>query len=267
MFVRLFWPVASAVLAATVGLLPYAAGAEVPAGIVMAVSGTTDPPLSAMTEIPADTPIRLGTGVGLKFLHYSRCKLVTVAGGTLTLSRTEYKTDGHVESEKDGPCPRVYSLKSGHETAGLILRGAGEPRWPVNSEFLLTGAEAEKVQTAAVYAEDHPDNPVVQLDVAGFRAAKPAGSAPLVPNTRYVLRLTSKNQPRQMGRYPSSQWPHPGRGRPSSSASSEPSVSGRRHHRTVVTTARTAIAGLPTRVVFCSTAKAMRMLRRGGAGR
>jgi hypothetical protein len=174
------------------------AAAEPPAGIVMAVIGTTDPILSPMTEIPTDTPIRLGGGGKLTFLDYARCKLVTVVGGTLTLSRTAYKTDGRIESEADGPCPHVYSLNEpGGTTGGLVMRGGlGAPRWEVNSEFLVTGARAGKLLAAAVYAEDRPDAPVMTFDIRAGRLVAPSGASPLSPNTRYVLRLTTRDEPK-----------------------------------------------------------------------
>jgi hypothetical protein len=94
----------------------------------MAVTDTTDPILSPMTEIPTDTPIWLGGGGKLMFLDYARCKLVTVIGGTLTLSRTDYKTDGRIESEAEGPCPHVYSLNEPGGTAGGLVCGAVRAR-------------------------------------------------------------------------------------------------------------------------------------------
>src|SRR5947209_6720167 len=62
----------------------FAAG-EPPAGMVMSVSGSVTPALAAMSEIPADTPLRLAEDAELTFLHYGRCKLVTVTGGTVNL--------------------------------------------------------------------------------------------------------------------------------------------------------------------------------------
>jgi hypothetical protein len=172
--------------------------AEAPVGIVMAVSGTTTPPVSPMTEIAADSPIKLDSGSKLTFLDYARCKLVTVSGGTVTLSRLDYKTDGHVENEADGPCPHVYSVKdsgdASHTTGGLLMRGGlGPPRWPVNSVFLLTGAGASNVKMAAVYPEDQPGKPSAMLEVGHGRAAQTPGSAPLLANTRYVLRLSASD--------------------------------------------------------------------------
>jgi len=175
-----------------------ALAAEAPAGIVMAVTGTTDPPLSMMTEIPTNTSIRLSGDAKLTFLDYARCKLVTIAGGTLTLSRTEYRTDGHIESEADGPCPHVYALSEpGGTTGSLVMRGGlGAPRWAVNSEFLLTGVRAGKLRAAAVYVEDHPDAPAATYEIRGGRLVEPPGMPPLLPNTRYVLRLTTSDQPK-----------------------------------------------------------------------
>jgi hypothetical protein len=172
--------------------------AEAPVGIVTAVTGTTAPPVSAMTEISADSPIKLDSGSKLTFLDYARCKLVTVSGGTVTLGRTDYKTDGHIENEADGPCPQIYAVKdsgdTSHTTGGLLMRGGlGPPRWPVNSLFLLTGSGAGNVKAAAVYPEDQPGKPSVTLEVGHGRAAQPPGIAPLLPNARYILRLSAND--------------------------------------------------------------------------
>lgn len=166
-----------------------------PAGIVLAVSGATVPPLSAMTEIPADQPIRLGGGSRLIFLDYARCKLVTVAGGTLTLNPAGYKATGRVESAADAPCPHIYALKAsggaGRTAGGIIMRGGAEaPRWPVGAVFLLTGARAGRVRAAAIYAADRPGSPVLTLALKGGRAAMPPDALPLSPNRRYRLRLS-----------------------------------------------------------------------------
>src|SRR5207245_4397952 len=91
-------------------LAPVHAAEPNAAGMVIKVTGETTPDLPARTEIPANTAIRLGPEVVLTFLHYRKCKLVTVTGGTLELSARDFATDGKVESEQPGPCPRVYQL-------------------------------------------------------------------------------------------------------------------------------------------------------------
>jgi len=180
-------------------LAPCLRAAEPPAGIVMMVSGVSDPPLSPMTEIASDTSIKLGPETKLTFLDYARCKLVTIVGGTLMLRRSDYKTDGRVESETDGPCPKTYSLADegggGRNSAGLVVRGPAEPpRWPVNTQFLLTGPGARRFATAAVYAEQKPANPVATFSIADGRMVAPPGSLPLLANRRYVLRLVQSDQ-------------------------------------------------------------------------
>src|SRR5215471_9971767 len=78
-------------------------------GIIMKVVGDTDPGLPPREEVPANTVIKLGPGAELTFLHYSpTCELVTVAGGTLKLTKTDFTTDGEVKSRQNRPCPRVY---------------------------------------------------------------------------------------------------------------------------------------------------------------
>jgi hypothetical protein len=184
-----------------IGAVLPATAAEPPAGIVMEVTGATSPPLEEMTEIPADTPVRLEAGTQLTFLHYRRCKLVTVTGGSVTLSRADYHADGQVVSEKDGPCPRVYALAepagAGRSSGGLVVRGIdAPPRWPVKPEIIFVGNRAGAVQAAAIYAEDQPDHPLLNLTIAGHRASCPADAAPLPPNQRYTLRVTMADQPK-----------------------------------------------------------------------
>jgi len=168
-----------------------------PAGIVMAIAGESDPKLSAMEEIPANTPVTLTPTTRLIFLHYSRCKLVSVTGGTVALSRADYKVDGAIDSEKDGPCPRVYALGSGgegHSTGGIVSRGlGGPPRWPVNPEFIFSGPRAGAVTTAAIFAEGKLDKPVMSLQLNGWRASEPADAPKMAADAHYVLRLTMRD--------------------------------------------------------------------------
>ena len=89
------------------------AGAAEPnaVGIIMRVIGETDPGLPPREEVSANTVIKLGPGAELTFLHYPpTCELVTVAGGTLKLTKTAFTTDGEVKSQQNRPCPRVYEL-------------------------------------------------------------------------------------------------------------------------------------------------------------
>jgi hypothetical protein len=137
----------------------------------------------------------------LSFLHYTRCKLVTVAGGTLTVTRNDYSTDGRIVAEKDGPCPRVHQLSSGSSgtAGGLVMRGVGgAPRWPLDREIVFAGLGTDRLRTAAIYAEDQPDTPIIQLDVSGQQARFPASAAPLAANQRYVLRLTTADRPQPL---------------------------------------------------------------------
>jgi hypothetical protein len=161
-------------------------------GIVMKVTGETTPHLPVRTEIPADTAIKLGPAVELTFLHYRKCKIVTVAGGTVELSTRDFSTDGRVESEKPGPCPRVYQMAG--SAGGWVSRDL-PPRLPVNPEIIFTGQRADRIAEAAVYAADRRDRPLFRFDLADRRATEPAAAAPLKAEGRYVLQMKMKDQP------------------------------------------------------------------------
>jgi hypothetical protein len=167
---------------------------EAPGGVVMSLSGGTSPPVAAMSEIPAGSPLTIAPGGEVTFLHYGKCKLVTVSGGTLTVTRTDFSTDGKIVSEKDGPCPRIHQLHgntSGMVSGGLVMRGiSGVPRWPLDRELVFAGVGTDKLKSAAIYAEGRLDAPLVRLDVSGHQARSPANEPPLAGNQRYLLRLT-----------------------------------------------------------------------------
>ncbi len=173
-------------------ITPAPAAEPEPAGIVMKITGQTTPDLPVRTEIPADTAIKLGPAVELTFLHYRKCKLVTIAGGTLELSARDFTTDGTVESEKPGPCPRVYQLAG--SAGGWVARDV-PPRLPVNPEIIFAGQRADSIAEAAVYMEDRRDRPLFRFDLADRRATEPAAAAPLTVDGRYMLRMKMKDHP------------------------------------------------------------------------
>src|SRR5215470_14777887 len=78
---------------------------EPPAALVMAVSGTTTPPMSEMSEIPSGQTVQIATDAQLTVLDYTRCKMITVSGGTLSVTRFDFTTDGKIVAQADAPVP------------------------------------------------------------------------------------------------------------------------------------------------------------------
>ncbi|HEX3523553.1 MAG TPA: hypothetical protein VHT52_15870 [Stellaceae bacterium] len=152
----------------------------------MKVSGETDPGLPLREEVAANTVIKLGPGAELTFLHYPpTCELVTVAGGTLKLTKTAFTTDGEVKSQQDRPCPRVYELSG--TGGGWVARDL--LRLPLAPEIIFAGNHAGEVTEAAVYEKGEPDRLLYRLDLAEQRATLPDSAAPLEPNHRYLLQV------------------------------------------------------------------------------
>jgi hypothetical protein len=185
---------AAVAVVAAICMLPGAAPAdEPPAALVTAVSGKTTPPLEAMSEIPSGKAVTLDAGAEVTLLDYARCKMVTVSGGTVTVTRFDFVADGKIVSEVAAPCPRVHRLSAkagGSVAGGLVMRGvAAPPRWPLDKEFVFAGEDSNKLKGAAIYAQDRFDAPLVRLAVEGRRARLPAEAASLAVNDRYVMRL------------------------------------------------------------------------------
>jgi hypothetical protein len=185
----------------TAGLLVWGpAGAAEPnaVGIIMKVTGETDPELPLREEVSANTVIKLGPGAELTFLHYPpTCELVTVVGGTLKLTKTAFTTDGEVKSQQNRPCPRVYELPG--TGGGWVARDL--LRLPVAPEIIFAGSRAGEVTDAAVYEMGEPERLLYHLELADQRATPPASAAPLEPNHRYllILRISDTAQPLEHG--------------------------------------------------------------------
>jgi hypothetical protein len=177
------------VLAILAGLSVWGrAGAAEPnaVGIVMKVTGETDPELPLREEVAANTVIKLGPGAELTFLHYPpTCELVTVAGGTLKLTKTAFTTDGEVKSQQNRPCPRVYELQG--TGGGWVARDL--LRLPVAPEIIFAGSRAGEVTEAVVYEKGETDRLLYRLDLAEQRATPPDSAAPLEPSHRYLLQV------------------------------------------------------------------------------
>ena len=191
-----------AVASSAIALVPLlcaaqASYADAPTGIVIAMTGSSDPPLSVMGEIPANTAFQLKPDTQLTFLHYGSCKLVTVLGGSLTLATTDYQVGGEVESTADAPCPRTVTLaaagEGGRNSGAFISRGLPlPPHWPVSPDIVFIGGHAQDVSSAAIVTGD--GRTVLQLDLAGGRGRVPPRSPPLHANARYTLRLTLRDR-------------------------------------------------------------------------
>jgi hypothetical protein len=187
---RRYRPVLSFFAALSV-LAPAGAAEPTAVGIVMRVTGDTEPNLPPREELAANTLIKLGPGAELTFLHYPpTCELVTVAGGTLKLTKTAFTTDGEVKSQQTRPCPRVYELPGtgGGWVARDLLRLAVDP------EIIFAGSRAGEVTEAAVYEKGEPDRFLYRLELVDHRAAPPTATTLLAPNHRYLLKLTMSDE-------------------------------------------------------------------------
>lgn len=168
--------------------------ADSASGIVMEHRGQTATDWSRMKEIPPNTDVLVGPKEELTFLHYRSCKLVTVGAGTLKLTDTDYSFDGRVLSEKPGPCPQIHPLSSTGTAAALLTRGV-EMTIPVNAQIIFVGDKVSGITGAAIYAANRPGQPIMRLKYTDHRATIPKDELPLLPNTRYLLRLTFMSNP------------------------------------------------------------------------
>jgi hypothetical protein len=164
--------------------------------LVMAVSGTTNPPLSIHREIAPGTRIDLAPGARVALLHYSSCTIVAVAGGSATV--TDQGIDakpGDIESRAPGPCPRVHRIThTGPGPQGGVVVTRGEPKISADvgasSEVIFTGkAAADAIGVEVLDANLRPVDTRATVRDASFKL-----DGSLVPRRSYVLRIAFSGQ-------------------------------------------------------------------------
>lgn len=162
------------------------AAAQTASGMLMEVSGPTEPAVQALSEVQPGFTVKLAPGSKLSFVHYQSCKLVNVEGGTVTLKLTAYTvTDGKVLNEQKR-CPKRFALTSGAatEAGALVVRGA-VPKLSNRPIFLLTGPGAESVTGAELTQNGKV---VAPLQFTAKRATLPESMLPLNGQYEVVIK-------------------------------------------------------------------------------
>lgn len=150
---------AAALVAGAPGALAQtAAGKTAPVALVMQVSGTIDPPLARHREVGEGAKITVGPKSTIALLHYNSCSIVTLNGGTATVTTDAVVAPAaNIESTKPGPCPRVHkiALDGRAATGGVsVSRAVGTApgqdaplNFAANGTVVLSGAAASRAQT------------------------------------------------------------------------------------------------------------------------
>ena len=171
-----------------------AAGAA-PVALVMAVEGATTPRVEVHQELLPDTRIALAKGARISILHYVKCTILTVRGGSLLATEADVEAaSGQVESSRPGPCPRVQRITVAGQSAssGVVISRAVPALRAIVSiaggdEILLTGPLAPR----AVSSELVDTQGKVVLGAAPIRAAtiSLAGGRMLTTGETYLLQI------------------------------------------------------------------------------
>lgn len=177
------------------GLFASGAAAQTASGMLMEVSGQTEPAVQALSEVQPGFTVKLAPGAKLSFVHYSTCKLVNVEGGTVTLKLTAYTvTDGKVLNEQKR-CPKRFALVAGGSTeaGALVVRGdtATAKARPMAARpiVLLAGVAADSYSAAELRSGDKL---VATMTVSGRRAVLPDSAPALKAGEVYQLVLVPK---------------------------------------------------------------------------
>jgi hypothetical protein len=151
----------SAALSALIAAAPLPVLAADAAGLVLEVSGKTEPSVAAYAEIAADQAVKLDPGATLKVVHYKSCRIVTLSGGTLKVEASDFDVSaGKVDADRKSACPRrvaSHTSRAGDAgTGGIVMRGAGEATVAVGpaETFVLAGDKLADVKTVRLLREE-----------------------------------------------------------------------------------------------------------------
>lgn len=164
------------------------AQAQTAAGLVLEIDGSSDPTLSAYTEIESPGRYALGPKTLLTFVHYETCNLVVVLGGTLVVEKDKFDvSDGTIESKTRQQCP-LQTLPSIEGAAGgIVLRSSPIVQPPtVQPSFVLFGPRANNFIVAQVLLGQ---DKFVEMAVNRKRANWPPGVPALNTGEDYIMRL------------------------------------------------------------------------------
>jgi hypothetical protein len=128
-----------------------------PVALVMQISGTTDPPLARHREVGEGTKVTVKPNSSLALLHYTSCSIVTLNGGTATITADAVVAPAaNIASTKPGPCPKVHkiALDGRAATGGVSLSRAVGPsgvqaplNFAANGTVVLAGAGAARAKS------------------------------------------------------------------------------------------------------------------------
>jgi hypothetical protein len=183
-------PVLSLMLCA--GVAPAASAYSEAVALVTEISGATTPALSVHREVAPGTRIVLGPGAHVSLLHYGSCTIVTLKGGTATVTDKGVEADAaDIESMKPGPCPKVHKIprEELRPLGGVVVtRGRSRPSFDIAPDALVVLRGAAAADAVVVETLDNNRNPVGSRVAVQNRSFKLDGS--FQPKRSYLLKIS-----------------------------------------------------------------------------
>jgi hypothetical protein len=178
------------------GVAPEACADSNSIALVMDISGATTPPLAVHREIAPGTHIDLAPGTRISLLHYPTCTIVTLTGGSATVTdETIEAKPADVESNKPGPCPRIHKItRTGPGPLGGVVVTRGEPKLTADvaadSNVILSGnAAADATGVQVLDANHQPIDKRFSVRNAAFTL-----DGTLEPGRSYLFRISFSGQ-------------------------------------------------------------------------
>jgi len=167
------------------------------AGMVLKLSGETEPPLAPFTELPVGKAYKLDANTMISVVHYDSCRVVTVVGGEITLTPVGIDSQGGVIKDSQvRTCPKEHLMTQGAAAAtagGMLMRSVDPLELTTKPNVVFTGARSGDVEEADILRDDRV---VAKLKPTEHGIIWPSGQAPLAMGTDYTLRLQVAGAPK-----------------------------------------------------------------------
>jgi hypothetical protein len=168
------------------------------AGMVLKLSGQTEPPLAPFTELPLGKPFKLDTNTMISVVHYDSCRVVTIVGGEITLTTLGVDSQGGIIKDSQvRTCPKEHLMTQGAAAAtsgGMLMRSTDDSlELTTKPNVVFTGALSGDVQEADILRDDRV---VAKLKPSDHGITWPSSQAPLAMGTDYTLRLQVAGAPK-----------------------------------------------------------------------
>lgn len=176
---------------------PVAAQSEIAAALVEEIENAPDAGVSFLDYVYPGQVIELGAAGTIVLSYFASCRIETVIGGRLEVTREASIVSGGRLSQQEAPCQydqAMVTAETGEAGAGVTRIPPGDAifdEWTVKATRpIFKWARAGDATVVVINLDADPDTPVWTGRVNGSHIDYPADATPLEVGPPYQVRVT-----------------------------------------------------------------------------